>query len=94
MQQRSASADTALRPPRQEPKHRRDNKLDKYFTPLSAGDARPAIEDESMPDVATDVNSTYLRLHAKRHMYAEDKNFHIVKNALSECRGSVSQQRL
>ena len=32
-----------------------------------------------MPDIATDVSSTFLRLHAARENYAEDQDFHIVK---------------
>ena len=40
------------------------------------------------------MRSTYLRLHQKRHTYAEDKNFQIVKDALSELRGYVNQKRL
>ena len=44
--------------------------------------------------MAKGVRSTYLRLHAKRHIYAEDEDFHIVKNALSELRGYVNQTRL
>ena len=70
------------------------SKLDNYFTPQAAGDARPEIEELHIPDVATDVKSTYLRLHAKRHIYVDDEDFHIVKDALSELRGYVSKPRL
>ena len=94
MQQRAVSADTTLQPPPKKTEHRRDNKLDNYFTPRAAGDACPEIEELHIPDVATDVSSTYLRLHAKRHMYAEDQDFHIVKDALSELRGYVSKAHL
>ena len=65
-----------------------------YFTRQDPGAARPEIEELHIPDVATDVRSTYFRLHAKRHMYAGDQDFHIVKDALSELRGYVSQGRL
>ena len=44
--------------------------------------------------MATDVRSTYLRLYAKRHLYAEDQDFHIIKDALSELRGYVSKAHL
>ena len=44
--------------------------------------------------MATDVRSTYLRLHAKRHIYAEDQDFHIVKDALYELGGYVSKAHL
>ena len=71
--------------------HRRDNKLDSYFTPRAAGDARPEIEELRIPDVAAYVSSTYLRLHTKRHIYAEDEDFRIVKDALSQLRGFVNQ---
>ncbi len=40
------------------------------------------------------MSSTYRRLHAKRHIHAEDKNFHIVKHALPELRGYVNKTRL
>ena len=70
------------------------SKVDNYFKPRAAGDARPDIEELRIPDVATDVSSTYLRLHAKRHIYAEDEDFRIVKDALSELRGFVDRKRL
>jgi hypothetical protein len=94
MQQRAVSADTTLQPPRKKTEYGRDNKLDNYFTPRAAGNARPEIEERHIPDVATDVSSTYLRLHAKRHIYAEDEDFRIVKDALSELRGYVNKKRL
>ena len=94
MQQRAVPADTTLQPPPKKTEHRRDNKLDNYFTPRAARDARPEIEELRIPDVATDVSSTYLRLHAKRHIYAEDEDFRIVKDALSQLRGFVNQKRL
>ena len=94
MQQRAVPADTTLQPPPKKTEHRRDNKLDNYFTPRAAGDACPEIEELRIPDVATDVSSTYLRLHAKRHIYAEDEEFRIVKDALSELGGFVSKKRL
>ena len=61
---------------------------------MAAGNSPSEIEAVDIPDVATDVRSTYLRLHQKRHTYAEDKNFQIVKDALSELRGYVNQKRL
>ena len=94
MQKRAVSADTTLQPPRKKTEYGRDNKLDNYFTPRTAGDARPDIEELRIPDVATDVSSTYLCLHAKRHIYAEDEDFRIVTNALSQLRGFVNQKSL
>ena len=94
MQQRAVSADTTLQPPPKKTEHRRDNKLNNYFTPRAAGDARSEIEELRIPDVATDVSSTYLRLHAKRHIYAGDEDFRIVKDALSQLRGFVNKKRL
>ena len=94
MQQRPVSADTTLHPPRKKTEQPCDNKLGNYFTLRAAGDALPEIEELHTPDVATDVSSTYLRLHAKRHIYAEDQDFHIVKDALSELRGYVTKARL
>ena len=61
---------------------------------MATGSSLPEIEAVDIPDVATDVRSTYLRLHQKRHTYAEDKNFQIVKDALSELRGFVNKKRL
>ena len=78
-QQRPVSADTTLHPPRKKTTQPCDNKLDNYFTLRAAGDAFPEIEELHTPDVATDVSSTYLRLHAKRHIYAEDEEFRIIK---------------
>ena len=66
MQQRSVSADTTLHPPRKKTAQPCDNKLDNYFKNVVAGDAPPEIEALHIPDVATDVRSTYLRLHTKR----------------------------
>ena len=94
MQQQAVSADTTLQPPPKKTKHRRDNKLDNYFTPRAAGEVCPEIKELHMPDVATDVRSTYLLLHAKNHIYADDQDFCIVKNALSTLRGYVNQRML
>jgi len=94
MQQQSVSADITLDPPRKKTEHCRDNKLDNYFTPRAASEAPPEIEELHIPEVATDVASTYLRLRAKRHIYAQDKDFHIVEDTLSELRGYVSDTRL
>ena len=94
MQQRSVSANITMDPPRKKTEHCRDNKLDNYFTPRAVGEALPEIEELHIPEVATDVTSTYLRLHAKRHIYGRDKDFGIVKDTLSELRGYVNRQRL
>ena len=72
----------------------RQSRLDNYFTHRATGDSLPEIETLHIPDVATDVSSTYLRLHTKRDTYAEDKNFRIVKNAVSLLRGHVNQREL
>ena len=40
-------------PPPMKAKHRRDNKLDNYFTPRAAGDAHPEIEELRISDMAT-----------------------------------------
>ena len=53
-------------PPRKKPKYGCDDKLDNYFKPRAAGDALPDIEELPIPDVHTDVSSTYFRLHAQR----------------------------
>ena len=94
MQQRAVSTNTTLRPPPKKTEHRRDNKLDNYFRPRAAGDALPDIEELHIPDVATDVRSTYLLLHANKHIYADDKDFQIVKDTLSQLRGYVNQKQL
>ena len=94
MQKRPVSADTSLQAPRKKTEYGRDNKLDNYFKPRAAGDARPEIEELCIPDVATDVSSTYLCLHAKKHIYAEDEDFRIVMNALSQLRGFVNHKSL
>ena len=60
MQQQSVSADTTLHPPRKKTKQPRDNELYNYFTPRAAGDARPDIEEQRIPDVATDVIRCHL----------------------------------
>ena len=72
----------------------KSNKLDNYFTHMPTGSSLPEIKAVEIPDVATDVSSTYLRLHQKRHTYAEDKNFTIVRGALYELSGYVGKQRL
>ena len=51
-------------PPRKKPKYGCDGKKPKE--PRAAGDALPDIEELPIPDVHTDVNSTYFRLHAQR----------------------------
>ena len=94
MQQPTFSADARLHTPREKKKEAHANKLDNYFAHMAAGNSPSEIEAVDIPDVATDVRSTYLRLHQKRHTYAEDKNFQIVKDALSELRGYVNKQRL
>ena len=91
---RAVFADTTLQPSPKKTKHRRDNKLDNYFTPRVAGDACPEIEELRIPDVATDVTSTFLRLHVKKHMYSKDEDFRIVKDALSKLRGLVTKADL
>ena len=55
------------------------NRLHNYFTPRGVGNAPSGLEELSMPDIATDVSSTFLRLHAARENYAEDQDFQIVK---------------
>ena len=93
-QKRAASAaDAAVQRHRKEAKVS-DCKLESYFKLRVAGDGPPDVEALHIPDVATDVISTYLRLHTKRDTYAEDKDFHIVTNALSELRGYVNERRL
>ena len=94
MQQPTISADATLHPPRKETKEAHANKLDNYFARKATGNSPPEIEAVDIPDVATHVRTTYLRLHQKRHTYAEDKNFQIVKDALSELRGYVNEKRL
>ena len=60
MQKRPVSADTTLQAPRKKTEYGCDNKLDNYFTPRAAGDARPDIEELRIPDVATDVIRCHL----------------------------------
>ena len=72
----------------------KSNNLEKYFTHMPTGSSFPQIKAFEIPDVATDVDSTYLRLHQKRHTYAEDKDFTIVRGALYELSGYVGKQRL
>ena len=62
MQQRAVSADTTRQPPPKKTEHRRDNKLDNYFTPRAAGDACPETEELRIPDVATDVNLSLIHI--------------------------------
>ena len=59
---RAVVADTTLQPSPKKTKHRRDNKLDNYFTPRVAGDACPEIEELHIPDVATDVSRSHLHM--------------------------------
>ena len=68
--------------------------LENYFKLMPTGSKAPEIEPTQIPDVATDVGSTYLRLRTKRDAQTEDKEFQIVKNTLSEFRGYISQRRL
>ena len=44
--------------------------------------------------MAIDLTSTYWRLHEKRQLYADDGDFQIVKDTLSELRGYVNKKRL
>jgi hypothetical protein len=91
--QKRASADAAFHPPRKTAEVG-GSKLENYFKPMATGDSLPEMDALDIPDVATDVRSTYLRLQTKRDTYAEDKDFHIVKNALSELRGYLNKDRL
>ena len=61
---------------------------------MPTGSSLPEIAAVPIPDRATDVSSTHLRLCQKRHTYAEDKNFQIVLGALYELCGYVTKQRL
>ena len=47
-----------------------------------------------MLDVATDVRSTFLLLRAKKHIYADDQDFHIVQAALSQLSGNLNKRQL
>ena len=76
-QKRAASADAAVQRHRKEAKVSAC-KLESYFKLRAAGDGPPDVKALHIPDVATDVRSTYLRLHTKRDTYADDKDFHIV----------------
>ncbi len=93
IQKRGASADAACHPPRKKAEVGA-SKLENYFESRATGDSLPEIDALDIPDVATDVRSTYLRLQTKRDIYAKDTDFHIVKNALSELRGYVGEKRL
>ena len=93
MQQPTVSADVTLHPSKKA-KDGHANTPDNYFAHKATGTSLPEIATLDIPDVATGVRSTYLLLHEKRHIYAEEENFHIVKNALSELRGYVNKQRL
>ena len=85
---RAAPPDATLHPPRKKVN------LSNYFKPMAPGASLPVVEDRDIPDVATDVRSTYLRFHVNRNNHAENKDFHILKNILSELRGYVGQRRL
>ena len=93
-QQPTVSADATLHTPLKKRKEAHANKLGNYFAHMATGSSLPEIEAADSPDVATDVRSTYFRLHQKRHTYAEDKNFQIVKDALSELCDYVNKKRL
>ena len=93
VQQPTVSADVTLHP-RKKTKGGHANKLNNYFAHKATGTAPTEIETLDIADVATDVRSTYLHLQAKRHIYAEDKDFNIVKDTLSELRGYVNFTRL
>ena len=62
-----------------------------HFKRLATDEARAETKELQTPEVATDVRSTHSRLHAQRHIYAEDQDFHIVKDALSKLRGYVNK---
>ena len=47
-----------------------------------------------MPDVATDVRSTFFLLRAKKDIYADDQNFKIVQSALHDFLGNVDKRKL
>ena len=40
----------------------KSNKLENYFTHMATGSSLPEIAPVAIPDVATDVSSTHLRL--------------------------------
>ena len=92
-QKRAASADATSHSPHKKAEVG-GSKLENFFKLRSTGDAIAEIAALDIPDVATDVRSTYLRLHMKRDTYAEDKDFHIVKDALSALRGYVTEGRV
>ena len=94
MQQVTTSADATLNVLPKKTRKAHANKLDNYFAHKAIDTPLPEINAIDIPDVATDVRSTYFHLHKKRYTYAENKNFHIVINALSELRGYVSRTRL
>ena len=92
-QKRAASADATSHSPHKKAEVG-GSKLENFFKLRSTGDAIAEIAALDIPDVATDVRSTYLRLQMKRDTHAEDKDFNIVKDALSKLRGYVNQNEL
>ena len=93
MQKGVASADAEVNPPRKKAEVSA-RQLENYFKQKVASDSPPDIQALLIPDVATDVGSTYVRLRPRPGSQEEDKDRHIVKNALSELCGRVSKKRL
>ena len=68
--------------------------LSQYFRraidPIASADSAAA----PIPAIATDIGSTFLRLRAKQHSYAEDSDFDIVVKTLGLLRNRMHQRDL
>ena len=78
--------------PRKKAKQVNHSTLHNYFAHATTGSSELEVVD--VPGVATDVRSTYLLLHAKRHAHEEEEACQIVKHTLSVLRGNVHKERL
>ena len=74
MRKTPTSADAEVHQPRKKAEAS-VNKPENYFKPRATGDSPRDEQALYIPDVATDVGSTYFRFHTKLDSQEEDKEF-------------------
>ena len=74
--------------------HKQANSLETWFRMRAPHEGRSEIEEAKMPDIATDVSSTYHRLRVKMRANADDEDLAITTKALYQLRSHVNRKSL
>ena len=74
--------------------HKPTKTLESFFRIRAPGEGAQEVQEAKIPDIATDVVSTYHRLRVKMRANADDEDLVITTKALYQLRGHVSERGL